>query len=136
VVDLRGLRMLSQSLPSGKYPNGAIVRPLGWLDDDTILVAARTQGDDRAGTHLAVLSAPTVPQEDRIYRIVVRSEPTEDAVGPVPSDAVDLMTLEHPTVDRPAPDWPWKEEHRVMLGVGSFLVAWLTGVMWWGRRRW
>jgi hypothetical protein len=27
-------------------------------------------------------------------------------------------------------------EYRVALGVVSLVVAWLIGILWWGRRRW
>jgi hypothetical protein len=137
LADLEGVRLAPRALSPDVYPDGAFVRPLGWIDDDTVVVLARTEDDSELGrSHVAVMSAPTVPEEEWSYRIVTRSEPTDDAAGVASFHSVAVDLLDNPTVDRPAPDWPWKVEYRVALAVVSLVVAWLIGILWWGRRRW
>ena len=50
--------------------------------------------------------------------------------------ATDLMDAEPPTVERPAPDWPWSAVRRaavVVLAVAGVLL--LAGAGWLVRRR-
>jgi hypothetical protein len=138
LADLEGVRLAPRALSPDVYPDGAFVRPLGWLDDDTVVVLARTEGDGDLGrSHIAVMSAPTVPEEKWTYRIVTRSEPTNDAAGVASfhSVAVDLMTPEHLTVDRSEPDWPWSIERRATVGVVSGVAVVGVWVFLWSRRR-
>lgn len=138
LADLEGIRLAPRALSPDVYPEGAFVRPLGWLDDDTVVVLARTEGDGDLGrSHIAVMSAPTVPEEEWSYRIVTRSEPTDDSAGVASfhSVAVDLMTPEQLTVDRSEPDWPWSIERRVTVGVVSGVGVVGFGLFVWTRRR-
>lgn len=140
VADLGRLRLAPRELPVDVYPDGASVRPLGWLDDETVVVVASAEGDSALGrSHVAVMSAPTVPEEEWTYRIVTRSEPTEDGAGVAFSHsvAVDLMTTDRPTANRSEPDWPWSLERRVTVGsLAGVGVLGFALFLWTRRRRW
>ena len=104
-------------LPPDVYPDGADVRPLGWIDDDLMVLQVTpldAEGQDTGG-HQVVVTTREVSSTST-YRIVAHTD------GGVPDNlsvAVDLMTLERPTVDRPEPDWPWSEERWVaVIGLG------------------
>ena len=52
--------------------------------------------------------------------------------------ATELMSTDHPTVERPEPDWPWSEERisiTIGLGVAAVIAAYL-GLRWLVRRYW
>ena len=47
--------------------------------------------------------------------------------------ATDLMTLDRPTVERPAPGWPWSPERWGLLAM-VVIVAGFAAAGWWVRR--
>jgi hypothetical protein len=56
----------------------------------------------------------------------------DGSVVPTLTVALDLVTADRPTVERPAPDWPWSDERRaVMVGLG---VAGVLGLVYAARR--
>lgn len=98
-------------LAADTYPEGALVQPLGWLDDTrAVVLLTPTYGVERhsgwgsRGHLLAVLD--TRRSGSSAWRVVGTAD-----VG-VPRDltvAVDLMAGTHATVDHPAPAWPWSD---------------------------
>ena len=86
--------------------------PLGWLGADRIAVAADVAS---RGTEVVLVPAPGNRRDGEA--VVAR---VEDGVADL-TVAVDL--LDRPTLDRPAPDWPWSEERqRLVLGGAGLLV--------------
>jgi hypothetical protein len=56
----------------------------------------------------------------------------DGSVVPTLSVAIDLVTAERPTVERPEPNWPWFDERRaVMIDLG---VAGALGLAYGARR--
>lgn len=98
----------------GGYDEGQTTyAPLGWVGDDTIAVAADVAS---RGTDVVLVPAPGNGRDGEA--VVTR---VEDGVADL-TVAVDL--LDRPTVDRPAPDWPWSElRQRLVLGGAALLVA-------------
>ncbi|RJS46034.1 hypothetical protein D4739_07240 [Nocardioides cavernaquae] len=116
------------------YPGGAAVQPLGWLDDQLVLVEVTPANNDDPSygrRHLVVMTAPNVPEEDWTYRVMTRFADDAGQTSSV-SVAVDLMTLEHPTADFPPPDWPWSDERKAL--VIGLSVAGLLGCLLLARR--
>lgn len=106
---------------------GADLRALGWLDDDHLLARVGPPGD--ALRDLAVIGVGERPT----YRVVGG---VDELVPEGLSVAVDLMALDHPTVERPEPDWPWSDELRSLaigLGVAAALAL-LYAARWLWRR--
>jgi hypothetical protein len=135
-LDLREGSLMTRALSPQVYPQGARVRPLGWLDGDTVVVLAQTEetADDTTGLdapHVALMSAPWVPEGQWTYRIVTRSEPGDwyGAASSYHSVAVDLLAPDRPTRDLPRPDWPWSTDRKVVVGglavLGLVLAAYL-----------
>lgn len=115
-------------LPTDRYPEGATIEPVGWLDADHVVAVVQAAegvsggGWTSGGPELVVASAPGAGEE--YFRVVatVHEEPEEpDGVYGL-SVAVDLMSLEHPTEEFPAPDWPMSDERKAML-VGAAVLA-------------
>jgi len=71
---------LSRELPADSYPDGAVVRPIGWVDD-SLLVAGI--GDD-----VVLLTSPDRPRSEWVWRAMVDDVPRSQ--GGV-SIAVDLV---------------------------------------------
>lgn len=116
------------------YPEGALSRPLGWLDDGLLvaLVTPVAAADEPAPDPQVVVTTPERGPAST-YRIVGRTDP---AVPGNLSVAVDLMTLDRPTVARPEPDWPWSDERRAVVGALAALVllGGALGALGWRRR--
>jgi hypothetical protein len=57
-------------------------------------------------------------------------------IGPSLSLATALMSTDHPTVERPEPDWPWSDERlSITIGLGvAAAIAVLLGLRWLVRR--
>jgi hypothetical protein len=117
-VDVRNEVVARRGLPSDVYPQGATVEPLGWVEDDLVLARVEAQGSYVEGPHLVLMTSPDLPRDAWTYRIVVRTLPS----SPV-SVAYGLMTLDRPTRDFPAPDWPWSDERKVVVVLGAGLLA-------------
>lgn len=106
------------------------IQPLGWLDGEHLL--ARTGKGDDEGFVL-----------DRLSIIDVRTNELEvvgavEAGVPTISVATDLVTVQHPTVERPEPDWPfdWTTPWlSALIGLGvAAAIAVLMGLRWGWRR--
>lgn len=94
------------------YDGDASHRALGWRGDDRVVVAADVP---TRGTEVVLVPAPGNNDDGEV--VVTRA----DSVLGSLSVAVDL--LDRPTVDRPAPDWPWSEQRqRLVLGGAGLLV--------------
>lgn len=132
-----------RDLPAVDYPEGAAVEPLGWLDDDHVVALVtpahdveRNSGWTNGEPEVAVLSAPHATPA---YDVVARVERGDEQSGQVRevTVAVDLMSLDHPTRDFPAPEWPWSDERKVEVfgGAGLAVVAVLVFVVSYRRGR-
>lgn len=92
-------------------PGGHALEPLTWIDADHLLTRAAGEagivGDQTALDRLAVVA---VGADD--YDEVGSVEP---GVAPL-SVAGDLPTVDVPVQERPAPDWPWSDERKVVVG--------------------
>lgn len=112
------------SSPSDQDP--VLERALGTTPDG---VAVRLDGDGDGATGGVEL----VPTDGAATRVVVI--PT--AIRPSLSLATDLMSTDRPTVERPAPDWPWSEERlsiTIGLGVAAAIAVLMALRSLWRRR--
>jgi hypothetical protein len=137
--DLRVLRTQDTSYsytthtyPGGRVgdlglPSGQAMAPLGWIDEQHLLVRTGRPGEDGTAvmTDLAIVGADGALGSEKVGSF-------EEGVPSV-SVATDLIELSRPTVDRPAPDWPWSPE-RWVLTLGAGVVA-LLMLLWVVRRR-
>ncbi|GAA1799302.1 hypothetical protein GCM10009795_050960 [Nocardioides hankookensis] len=99
------------------------------MEPDALLDAPLSQ---RLGTTADGLEV-RLPDDAVVVRPAVGAErPVIDVpaeIAPSLSLATALMTADRPTVERPAPDWPWSDEHRAAVvglyaGLGVvFLIA-------------
>lgn len=123
----------------GIYPMGASARPVGWVDED-LVVSMITPGDGAPpegydAPHLAVMSAPTVPEGEWTFRVLMRLAPGFDRPGSV-TVAVDLLDpLKTTTRDFPAPEWPWSDERKWLTGLAVGVPLLATGIFFWTYRR-
>jgi hypothetical protein len=109
----------------GRLDDGASeVHALGWVGDELLLA---TNGADSAELRLFSV-------DDERSRVVGT---VDGGVAPTLTVAIDLVTADRPTVERPEPDWPWSDERRaVMIGLGVVgVLALLYGARRIGRRR-
>ncbi|SEC17892.1 hypothetical protein SAMN04489844_1827 [Nocardioides exalbidus] len=70
---------LSRELPADTYPDGAVVRPLGWADDSHLVA--------EVGSDLVLLTSPDRPESEWVWRTLVEDVP--EGLGT--SVAVDLV---------------------------------------------
>jgi len=107
------------------------VVPLGWLDDGTLVATTQRYGDESVVLSLLDLHGQ------------VGYSPVGElnANGPI-TVAVDLMTADRPTVERPRPSWldqddGWsRTQLSLTIGPGVVvLLSLLTAARWWWRRR-
>lgn len=111
----------------GRPDGGASeVHALGWVDDELLLAA---NGGNASSVELRLFSV-----DDEQSRVVGT---LDGGVAPTLTVAIDLVTADRPTVERPEPDWPWSDERRaVMIGLGVVgVLALLYGARRIGRRR-
>ena len=143
-VDFLGTdRFEERTLATDLYPDGAVVRPLGWATDT--LVLAQVDGPPGSyveGPHLALFSAPNAPERQWTYRVVSREVPDQDvsiAVDLVPDlDGTSSQQLTH---DFDAQDGvgdpltPMGIELSLLIGLGvAAAIAVLMGLRWLWRR--
>lgn len=97
------------------------VRPLGWVGGELLMTTHATAANN---AELRMLSVDS--ERSRLVGTV------DGSVVPTLTVALDLVTADRPTVERPAPDWPWSDERRaVMVGLG---VAGVLGLVYAARR--
>jgi hypothetical protein len=104
----------------GRLDDGASeVHALGWVGDELLLATN--------GAYSAELRLFSVDDErSRVVGTVA------GGVAPTLTVAIDLVTADRPTVERPEPDWPWSDERRaVMIGLG---VVGVLGLLYGARR--
>lgn len=98
-------------------PDGHTLAPLGWIDDDHLLVMSGEALGSAAS--LSVVSSTSGATSD----VAV----VDVGVG-IPSIAIDLVALDRPTVDRPDPRWPWSEERWALTLAGGLVGVLLVGL--------
>jgi hypothetical protein len=120
------------------YPSGAQTQPLGWIDNDHVVAMVTPDGSNGEfprEQEIVVMTSPEISKLKSTYHIVARTQlQRPDSV----TIAVDLMSLQTPTVPAVEPDWPWSSERKwIVFGIPGFLG--LMVVLWWwgehGRRR-
>jgi hypothetical protein len=80
-------RSIDRPLPEGLHPDGAVVQPIGWADDDLLVaIVDPPPGDVVERPRLAILSSPDVPESEWVYREFLPRLPPEAT-----SFAVDLV---------------------------------------------
>lgn len=107
-------------LPDGFTDERADLTPLGWLDEQTVVVLA-SPSKIAEGSRLALVTF--APDGGAGYRFVGRV----DGHAPIGlSVATDLLKADRTTVVRPEPDWPWSSERKWKVGllaVAALLIA-------------
>lgn len=134
-------RTVTRDLPEDRFP--ADIEPMGWIDADHVVElvtpvhpiseAGWTEGD----SELVVMSLGDgeQPAYDEVAHVAQGGEHDGRIAGI--TVAVDLMTLDHPTRDFPAPEWPWSDERKLAVfgGAGVAVVAALVFVVSYRRGR-
>jgi hypothetical protein len=140
-VDFLGARRFEErTLATDLYPDGAAVHPLGWATDT--LVLAQVDGPPGSyveGPHLALFSAPNVPERQWTYRMVARDIPDQElsvAVDLVPDlDGTSSQELTHDFGAADAPPAPLGIELSLFIGLGvAAAIAVLMALRWLWRR--
>ncbi|MEZ5096325.1 MAG: hypothetical protein R2731_09490 [Nocardioides sp.] len=119
-------------IPETDYPEGATVRPVGWVDD-THAVAELVRVSDYDGSgftwggrNLVVVDV----RGDRLTSVGAVDATYPDAGGIESLTlATGLMTLDRPTVHRPDPRWPWSTGRYLLVGGLLLLVGLLLVVL-------
>lgn len=123
-------------LPSDVFPEGATVRPIGWIDAARALVELdRAEGFSDSGWYTTRRSLSVVDTTARTVLIVGQLEHRDDAnaIGNL-TVATRLMSVERPTVDRREPDWPWSVERKALVW-GLIIGVPLAALLAWRRFR-
>ncbi len=80
-------RSIDRPLPERLHPDGAVVQPIGWAEDDLLVaIVDPPPGDGVERPRLAILSSPDVPESEWVYREFLPRLPPEAT-----SFAVDLV---------------------------------------------
>lgn len=78
---------VERALPADLHPDGAVVTPVGWADEDTVVaIIDPPPSDEVERPRLALLTSPDVPQSEWVYREFLPRLPPEAT-----SFAVDLI---------------------------------------------
>ncbi|WP_300462862.1 hypothetical protein [uncultured Nocardioides sp.] len=93
-------------------PDGRTLAPLGWIDDDHLLMMS---GDALGSAATLSVVAPASGATSDVGVV-------DGGVG-IPSVAIDLVTLDRPTVERPDTRWPWSEERWAMTVAAAFAAV-------------
>ena len=71
-----GSERVDRRLPADLYPDGAVVRPLGWASENLVLaVMSAPPGSYVEGDHLVLFTSPDRPESEWTYRILARDVP-------------------------------------------------------------
>lgn len=78
---------VDRALPADLHPDGAVVTPVGWADEDTLVaIIDPPPSDEVERPRLALLTSPDVPESEWVYREFLPRLPPEAT-----SFAVDLV---------------------------------------------
>ncbi len=139
-------RRLERSLPTDLYPAGAVVRPLGWAEDDLVVaVVDPPQSDVVERPRLAIFTSPDQPESEWVWReFLPRLPPVESlsiAVDLVPNltgDPEQELThdFDDPGADQNPLAWTGIEVS-LLIGLGvAAAIAVLMALRWLWRRIW
>jgi hypothetical protein len=109
------------------------ITPVGWPDADIAALYLR-RSESGAG-QVGLVTGSSL--DGASYRRVVVVDPSTAGRIRSVSVATDLMNPEHPTVDRPEPDWPPTALQRLRpwgLALGALVVLLVLAWRWRGRR--
>ncbi|HYJ28689.1 MAG TPA: hypothetical protein VEW73_13320 [Nocardioides sp.] len=139
-------RRLERSLPTDLYPTGAVVRPLGWAENDLVVaVVDPPQSDVVERPRLAIFTSPDQPESEWVWReFLPRLPPVESlsiAVDLVPNltgDPQQELThdFDDPSADQNPLAWTGIEVS-LLIGLGvAAAIAVLMALRWLWRRIW
>ena len=121
VTDPATGRMSTGDLPSETASREAASRPVGWIDDDhLVLYVSPSPGDGNGAAQRRLVVATRVGEREWSSRVVGQVDAT---VHGDLSVAVDLMSQAVPTVARPEPPWPWSTERKWTVGLLAGCLA-------------
>ncbi len=138
VIEYPETDLSADAAPSREHPVSpeTVDHPLSravWLDDSRLLALSGSylSGSAASGNFTATLSHLAVVGYggSEAFEFVVELVGSEEGVVGTTSIATDLITVDRPTVSRPAPDWPWTTERKVAvigfaaLGGAALLLA-------------
>lgn len=124
LVELRAV-----PLPEARYAEGATVEPLGWVDEEHVLslvTPAHERLDSSWESGPPDLAVMSLHDGDRpAYDVVARVKQGDEKTGRIQAltVAVDLMSLDQPTREFPAPEWPWSDERKVAVYGGTAVAV-------------
>jgi hypothetical protein len=132
---------VDRALPADLYPDGAVVTPVGWLDEDHVVaIIDPPQSDVVERPRLAVFTSPDRPEAEWTFREFLPRLPPEAT-----SFAVDLIPdlngdpsqeLTHDFSDQAdSPPAPFGIELSLFIGLGvAAAIALLMALRWLWRR--
>lgn len=127
-VDPATGRITDRRLPTDLGPDGVTVRPLGWVDDDTVAAIVLPRDGNWVLNDVARIALFTAPSAaEPTFQLATRFA---DGVDPtMVTVAVDLIDLDHSTTDFPEPDWPWSDERKWAVGLLTAAAVGVLGLM-------
>ncbi len=139
-LDIATGRVHQVPLDKERYPFGTPVRPLGWVDDETVVVELTeyVSPSGYTGRQVALVSLDPASPSDEVLRVVGDEDPldfSDHSQINFMTVATTLMTADRPTVARPEPDWPMTTDQRLVLWTIGAGVPLLMLLFWWRWRR-
>lgn len=121
---------VGRALPDDLYPDGAVVTPVGWADEDTLVaIIDPPQSEDVERPRLALLTSPDVPESEWIFREFLPRLPPEatsfavDLIPDLTGDPDQELTHDF-TAEQPSGD---SDGDRTPIVLGA-LMALLAGI--------
>ena len=135
-------RSIDRPLPERLHPDGAVVQPLGWAEDDLLVAIVDPPPSDVVERpRLAIFTSPDAPRSEWTYREFVPQLPDVDslsvAVGLVPDlDGTSSQELTHDFDSASdSPPAPFGIELSLFIGLGvAAAIAVLLAIRWLWRR--